>query len=266
MPALWEGDRAVKIFLAASKSRTAEFILPFKIPFILESFYYIADWQMDYVKSPDCKMFLLDSGAFTFMNNAKNDLNFERYLYDYIEFINKHDVRYFFELDIDSVVGLSKVEEYREILERETGKKCIPVWHKSRGKQYFLDMVREYDYVAIGGIVTKEIKPKEHRYFPWFINEAHKHGAKIHGLGFTNLKLLHKYRFDSVDSTSWLMGARSGTVYRFDGQQLRVVVNTDKMRRTYQRNFRIKHWSDVDHHNLGEWVKYVWYMYKEGNP
>ena len=52
------------------------------------------------------------------------------------------------------------------------------VWHKSRGKDYWLKMIKEYDYVAIGGIVTKEIKPSEYKYFHWFIRQATKIIAK----------------------------------------------------------------------------------------
>src|SRR5690625_4895543 len=124
-------------------------------------------------------MFLLDSGAFTFMSNVKN-VDFKGYLRKYIQFINTHDIQHFFELDIDSVVGIKKVEEYRNILEKETGKRCIPVWHKSRGKQYFKDMVKEYEYVAIEVLVTGEIKRSEFKYFAWIIEQAHKHNCKIH--------------------------------------------------------------------------------------
>jgi len=242
----------MKIFLAGTSSRKPEFIIPFKIPYLLESFYYIKDWQIEYIKSEDCKMFMLDSGAFTFMSNSKK-IDFEDYLYKYIDFINKHDIKYFFELDIDSVVGLKEVEKYREILERETGKKSTPVWHKSRGKQYFLDMVKEYDYVAIGGIVTGEIKRSEYKYFPWFIEQAHKHNCKIHGLGFTNTKLLKKYKFDSVDSTSWAHGAISGNIVSFNGEYIETVLTRSKGK-------RLKHYLLADKHNLTEWVKFVRYM------
>lgn len=130
---------------------------------MLESFYYVEDWEIPLIKG--CELFLLDSGAFTFMNNSKTAVDFNEYLTTYIDFINKHDIKYFFELDIDAVVGLEEVEKLRKRLEAETGKKCIPVWHKSRGKEKFIEMCKEYDYVAIGGIVTKEIKPVEHKYF-----------------------------------------------------------------------------------------------------
>ena len=191
--------------------------------YVLESFAYIKPNDVIVPLIPFFKGFLLDSGAFTFMARAKGPVDFDEYLRRYIAFIKKHDIQHFFELDIDSVVGYEKVKEYRRILERETGRRCIPVWHRARGKEDFLRMCDEYDYVAIGGIVTKEIKPSEHRYFPWFIREAHKRGAKIHGLGYTNLSGLSKYHFDSVDSSSWTSGNRFGHLYKFTGRGLQQI-------------------------------------------
>ena len=62
-------------------------------------------------------MFLLDSGAFTFMNNSKS-VDFDLYLDKYIDFIIEKNIKYFFELDIDSIVGYKKVLQLRERLER----------------------------------------------------------------------------------------------------------------------------------------------------
>ena len=124
--------------------------------FILESFYYIQDWQLEYLKKKE--LFLLDSGAFTFMSNNKGEVNWKEYIDRYADFIIKNDVKYFFELDIDVLVGYDKVKELTKYLENKTGRKCIPVWHKSRGIEEWKRLVKEYDYVAIGGIVVKEIK------------------------------------------------------------------------------------------------------------
>lgn len=192
----------MKVFLAATSDKS--FISNITdSKYILESFYYFKEWQIPLIKKSE--MFLLDSGAFTFMSGNKSN-DFDGYLTRYIDFIKRHDVKYFFELDIDSVVGYDKVKQFRKRLEKETDKKCIPVWHKSRGKEEFLKMCDEYDYVAIGGIVTKEITKDKYPFFTLFLNEAHKRGCKVHGLGFTSMADLPKYHFDSIDSTSWKSG------------------------------------------------------------
>ena len=220
---------------------------------ILESFYYADEWTEKTI--PLLENFLLDSGAFTFMSNAKKGkIDWKDYIDRYIAFINRNNVKHFFELDIDCIVGYENVLRIRKYIEEKTGKKCIPVWHKSRGKDEFLKMCDEYDYVAIGGIVSKEIKQNEYPFFTWFINEAHKRGCKIHGLGFTNLKGLEKYKFDSVDSTSWTTGNRFGSVYFFNG---RTVVKYDK-----QQGQRLADSRAVAIHNFNEWVKFQKYAEK----
>lgn len=67
----------------------------------------------------------------------------------------------------------------RAMLEKGTGKKCIPVWHKSRGLEEWRKLTKEYDYVAIGGIVTKEIKRKEYKYFSPMLSIAKENVATV---------------------------------------------------------------------------------------
>lgn len=243
----------MKVFLAATSSREAMSDELLEIPYLLESFYSLQNEKtLKRIIKHNKENFLLDSGAFTFMSGT-GKADFDEYLTKYIDFINKYDIKYFFELDVDSVVGYDKVKEYRKRLEKETGKKCIPVWHKSRGKDEFLKMCDEYDYVAIGGIVTKEITKDQYPFFTWFLNEAHKRGCKVHGLGFTATKELHKYHFDTVDSTNWLSGGRFGQLHTFNGRYIESKSYKNK-RAVYKA---------IDSHNLKEWVKFQRYAEKK---
>ena len=198
---------------------------------------------------------LLDSGAFTFMSDKNNQggVNWNAYIDRYAAFVLEHKIEKFFELDIDSVVGLKEVERLRTRLESLTHRQSIPVWHRARGLDYWRSMVKEYEYVAIGGIVTREIKQHEHGIFTNLINIAKENGARVHGLGYTNLKGLEKYKFDSVDSTSWLYGNRSGEVFKFNGK---TIVSITKPPGT-RLNAR-----DVAINNFTEWVKFQKYAEK----
>lgn len=196
------------------------------------------------------KNFILDSGAFTFLQNetARNKIDWDRYVSEYAEFIKYFNVRLFFELDIDSIVRIKEVERLRTKLERLTNKQPIPVWHKNRGKQYFIDMCKNYPYVGLGGIVIKEIPVKTFESaFPWFINTAHENGTKIHGLGYTRLDNLKKYHFDSVDSTAWLYGNRGGYIFRFN-------TLTGVMEKHQKSGVRVKS-RETAIHNFKEWIK-----------
>jgi hypothetical protein len=242
----------MKIFLAGNGHKDDVFInRKFYNFYRLESYLHIGKKEPFIIN--EYKDFILDSGAFTYLSSASGNVDWEQYVDNYADFIIKYKVKNFIELDIDSIVGIKEVERLRAKLEAKVGRQSIPVWHKSRGKQYWLDMVKEYDYVAIGGIVTREIKPSEYKYFHWLLAEAKKQNCKVHGLGFTNLKGLDEYDFYSVDSTSWLSGNRFGSIYKFNG---RTMLKFDK-----PAGMRVKT-TETARNNFYEWVKFA--NYKEG--
>jgi len=217
---------------------------------ILESYYYLRKNTEFMNLVPHFGNFLLDSGAFTFMQGSHNGkIDWDRYVEEYAAFINKFNIKLFFELDIDSLVGIKEVERLRDKLIILTNKLPIPVWHKSRGKEYFLSMVDKYPYVAIGGIVTQEYpRVVYEKAFPWFIQTAHKKGVKIHGLGYTTIGNLPKYHFDSVDSTAWLYGNRGGYLYKFNPKTgLMEQIKGPANHRMKSRESAV--------HNFNEWVK-----------
>ena len=240
----------------SSSSVSEDFVRDVKLSemSILESFYYLRKNEEFMALAKHFGSFLLDSGAFTFMTGAyKGAINWDEYVEEDARFINKHDIKLFFELDIDSVVGLQEVERLREKLEALTGKRPIPVWHKNRGKEYFIKMCENYPSGALGGIVTKEIpRQKYEKGFPWIIKTAHLHHCKIHGLGYTTILNLPKYHFDSVDSTAWLYGNRGGYLYKFNPSK-------GTMDQLHADNARLKSREGAVN-NFREWVKLCKYM------
>lgn len=225
-----------------------------KSKYSLASFYNIREWQIPFLKS--CEDFLLDSGAFTFMNSRKGQVDFEEYIKRYADFINKYEIKNFFELDVDSIKGYSKVLKYRKKLEMLTGRQCIPVWHKSRGISEYLRMCDEYKYVAIGGIVTKEIKPEQYKGFSVMIKEAHKRGCRVHGLGFTSTSYFNDIKFDTVDSTTWNVGGKFGNICVFSPESyMKQRIQKKSKRCVNQKKLMI--------HNWNEWIKFQ--KYAEAN-
>lgn len=219
-----------------------------ELRFVLESYYYMQPWQAEQIEG--IEHFMLDSGAFTFLK-SKRKVDIDDYVENYIKFINQYDVRYFFELDIDSIIGYDEVKNIRRKIERRTKKRCIPVWHKSRGIKEYRHLCKKYDYIAIGGIVTKEIQPQEHFLLNAFCDLAKSYDCKIHGLGFTP-QGLEKYRFDSVDSTSWLSGGRFGRLCEFANGGI-----------TYTRPRNRMHYLEYDKHNLKQFLLYQDFLCKK---
>ena len=84
----------------------------------LQSYAYITSEETATVNR--FKSFMLDSGAFTFAYGSKTQVNLADYLEQYIDYINQNNVKLFFELDVDKLVGYERVLEYRKTLERGT--------------------------------------------------------------------------------------------------------------------------------------------------
>lgn len=215
---------------------------------VLESFYYVADWMLPYIQNH--WDFLLDSGAFTFMSDKKNanGVKWDEYVERYAHFINQNNISKFFELDIDSIVGITEVERLREKLHKLTNRQSIPVFHKERGKDYWQRMISEFNYVAIGGIVAGGLayRKQVEQVLPWFLKTAKEKNCRVHGLGYTSIDGLKKFKFYSVDSTAWLYGNRGGFLYFFDGTTLQ--------KKSVPNGMRLKG-REAAIHNFKEWVK-----------
>ena len=243
----------MRIFLAATTSPAN--ILDTSSPkYVLETFFSGEKACLKVLQKVGTENFLLDSGAFSFMSGAECSKEIiEQYCDRYIKFIKENNIKYFFELDVDTIFGIEFVEKLRKKIERETGKKPIPVWHKGRGVEYWKKMCDEYDYVAIGGLVF-HVKKSEYELIKKMVLYARQRGVKVHGLGFTKTDKLKDYKFYSVDSTSWKMSAIRGQQFQFfDGEKI--------IQRPLQKPDNKK--ADLKQmaiHNANEWVKYQRYM------
>lgn len=260
----------MKLFLSGLETFSYLKDSKIEIPlFILGSFFYLKKSKLDFLNKyiefkNKCNDFILDSGAFSLLNSSKNlDTflnNLDRYIQEYINFINKYDIKHFIELDIDSLVGYERVKEIRKRIEKETNKKCIPAWHLSRGLEEWKNLTKEYDYVAIGGIVTKEIKKRDYKkILPQLLKIARQNNCKVHGLGFTgnNLK---EYDFYSVDSSSWSWIRRHKKLsifnYKTKSIDYRYISETHKIKKDKKTevelcNITIREWKKFQAYLLG---------------
>ena len=248
----------MKIYLATSssgvkKEQRKEMIKCCRPLYLLETFYSGEKCCAMVQNDVGTDNFLLDSGAFSYMNGKSiTEKQMEEYTEKYICHIKKYNVKYFFEMDVDCIFGLEKVEIWRKKIENQTGIKSIPVWHKSRGIDYFKRMVDEYDYIAIGGFANGDIKKTEYPLINKMIKYANVRGTKVHGLGFTRMKYIYDYPFYSVDSSAWCTGAvRGGHLYYFDGK----IMKYDIIKNGKKLNLSI-----MAMRSFSEWVKFQKYL------
>lgn len=243
----------MRVFLAATLS-PVNFLEISRPKYALETFFEGEKACQKALKTVGAENFLLDSGAFSYMSGAPCTMQtLEEYCDRYIKFIKENNVKYFFELDVDTIFGIEFVEKLRRKIEKETGKKPIPVWHKSRGVEYWKKMCAEYEYVAIGGLVF-HVKQSEWDNIRKMVRYARQRGVKVHGLGFTKTKLLKDFDFYSVDSTSYKMSAIRGQQFQFfDGEK----IVQRKLDKPDNKKAELK---KLAIHNANEWVKYQRYM------
>jgi len=218
---------------------------------VLESFHYIQEWMLPYIKND--WNFMLDSGAFTFFGKGGN-VDWVNYIRKYAQFINNNKINLFFELDLDNLIGIERTRDLRKLLEDLTGKQPIPVWRPFRGVGYWHEMIRDYDYVAISasGAYDSAWTRKDNAIpvLGKLLKQAHEQGTKVHGLGYTKLDGLIKLPWDSVDSTAWIYGNRGGFLYRFNGKTI------DKIKKPEGTRLNAK---AAAIHNFKEWVKFQKY-------
>ncbi len=237
----------MKLYLAGIEGHK-NIVFEEKPKYVLYSYIYRNDDCLRYVKSEHCKSFILDSGAFTFMNTGKK-IDFKEYAEQYAKYVKENNITNYIELDLYNIIGIKETEELRKILISITGRKPIPVFHRSCEKEYFHKLINEFEYIAIGGIAKKDIKRNEYKYFDYFINEAHKKNVKIHGLGLTSQKAMKRYKFDSIDSTTWI-GGRFGDVYYYENGNMKVYK---------KKNSRLKSTAEANKFCLNQWIKFQRY-------
>ena len=224
----------------------------------LDSFMYAnkLSWQKKFI--PFYKNYILDSGAFTFIMQAKKQkkvsVDIDSFTDQYIDFIVENKVQNFFEMDVDVVYGYDKVKQLRSRIEQKTGRKTIPVYHMSRGIEDFKAMTKEYDYIALG-LGGKDFSFTDWKTFKAFNDYAKANKSRVHMLGVTGMTVLDKVDFYSVDSSSWTAGNRyGGFINQFKNGRMEQIQKP--------KGFKIKDHKVLALHNLKEWIRFA--DYKEG--
>ena len=193
--------------------------------------------------------FFLDSGAYVLQRRHDLTLSdFYEYTDRYSDYITRHRIRFFAEMDVENIIGIHEVEKLRHRIESRTGAQTIPVWHTGRGLDYWKKMVAEYDYVALGDLTVRNVVS----YLPIYrkmVDYANAHGTKVHGLGFTRTEYLPTIDFYSVDSAAWSRGGAYGIKSRFTGRMIeRVPIKLGEEQRT--------RFGELTRSNFAEWCKY----------
>lgn len=154
----------------------------------------------------------LDSGAFSALTQGITiDIQ------EYIEFIKKNEkvITHYSNLDvIGDAVGTWKNQKIME----EAGLMPIPVFHYGEDEKWLRKYLEGgYDYLSLGGMVPISTTALTTWLDRLFLNNlTDKNGMpiiKVHGFGLTSFSLMFRYPWYSIDSTSWVVTGRLGSIF-----------------------------------------------------
>lgn len=155
----------------------------------------------------------LDSGAYSAWSQ-KTEIDIK----EYIEFIKRHEKSIKLYANLDAIGDPEKTLNNQKIME-DAGLKPLPCFHIGEDIKYLKYYLKHYDYLAFGGMVpyakTPDILSRwlDTMFGDYICDASGKPQYKVHGFGLTSLPLMLRFPWWSVDSTSWVMTSRLGSIY-----------------------------------------------------
>ncbi|MDD5146820.1 MAG: hypothetical protein PHN39_03750 [Candidatus Pacebacteria bacterium] len=146
----------------------------------------------------------LDSGAYSvFTGVAQVDLKEMIEDYKKLDFIS-------LKCGLD-VIGNAEETKQNCLKMREAGLDVVPTFHYGESFEYLKFYCDNFNYVALGGVA--QLRSQSSLLIRWLDNcysiiRDYVPKIKVHGFAITSYKLLLRYPFYSVDSTTWQSAAR----------------------------------------------------------
>lgn len=194
-------------------------------PRLLMSYAYADKLQAADFDAYETMDVIADSGAFT-AYTLGTEIDHNAYLW----WLQEHAtmVRFAFSLDVifNADASMANYRYGREQL-GDSSVKLVPTWHFGSPVSYLHDYCQMTDYVAIGGAVVHSKTPTNLWRGCKFAHDiAAGYGTKLHGLGITGMKTMFGLPWASVDSSSWKIFGRIGSLplAQLDGRVIPIAV------------------------------------------
>lgn len=152
----------------------------------------------------------LDSGAYSaWVQNVHIDID------DYIEFVKQQQDNLHLYAVLD-VIGDAEGTLRNQRKMEKAGLSPLPCFHFGEPMKYLRQYVKEYDYVAIGGLAAMGVGSQMIDFldavFDIVCDKDGMPKVKTHGFAVTSLRAMKRYPWYSVDSTTWILNARMGII------------------------------------------------------
>lgn len=165
----------------------------------------------------------LDSGAFSLAAKAKKKLHvsekafyktkdFWGYVDEYASFIKRFPDCFDYYANVDTSRFPKITWDVQHYLEEEHGLKPLPVIHHGEPMKWLEKYLNAgYKYICIGGVAKGKGYSRPGRFLKWgdevfrFIcpDPENLPIVKTHGFGITNVSLMRRYPWTSIDSVTW---------------------------------------------------------------
>lgn len=173
----------------------------------------------------------LDSGAFSMKKESMKyaqehngdeagfyqTSEFIQFMDDYAEFVKEYDVAIDYYSNMDVIGNPVLTYENQKYLEGK-GISPVPVVHYGSKMKWLERYISEgYDYISLGGLVGQRMGSNVvswiDRCFDIVCDTADRFPkVKIHGFGMTSYKIMARYPWYSVDSSSWARPGINGKI------------------------------------------------------
>ncbi len=190
----------------------------------------------------------LDSGAFSAFS-----LGIDIDIYDYIEHIKQNKKLFEVYACLDVIGSAEKTYENQLIMEKE-GLSPLITFHYGEDIEWLKFYMKKYDYIALGGVADgRDIRSvRTHLDKCWEIltDDKGMPKLKVHGFGVTSISLMRRYPWYSVDSTSWAVVSRMGSIIVPIKKNNEWVYNKNSSiigvtARSPYRNDKVKHYNNL---------------------
>ena len=200
-------DLAGGIYLPSSEGAKR---LRENVSWFLESYHYIHKGKYVERMRRDKVRIFLDSGAFSaFSLGAVIDIA------AYAEFVKEHQDIIEMASVLDAIGDAEGTYKNQVELERR-GAEVLPCFHYGEPWDICEYYVRNYEYITIGGMVpipNAKLEPWLDELWDRVLTDKDGYArTKVHGFGQTSGKLMLKYPWYSVDSSSWIQMAAHGNI------------------------------------------------------
>jgi hypothetical protein len=159
---------------------------------------------------------MLDCGAFTVQTKG---ITITRE--DYLDFVLKN-------VDLfDIIIGLDVMHHPEQTFDnceffRKNGiMEPMICFHIGEDFEWLKKFIDNFEFLGIGGIAAQPVTTKAlddffADFFRYFTDEEGRPIRRVHALGIARWKLFYKYPFYSTDSTVWMEGFRTATIFTDD--------------------------------------------------